>query len=62
MVVRIDEQNPGQLIVSDQAYDLRVAGIISGAGGIKPGLLMSQSSSLAEGSPGGADRSRLLLG
>jgi hypothetical protein len=50
MVVRIDEQNPGQLIVSRQAYDRRVAGIISGAGGIKPGLLMSQSSSLAEGS------------
>jgi hypothetical protein len=50
MVVRIDEANPGQLIVSTHAYDRRVAGIISGAGGIKPGVLMSQSSSLAEGS------------
>ncbi|MBI3950690.1 MAG: hypothetical protein HY314_09580 [Acidobacteria bacterium] len=50
MVVRIDEQNPGQLIVSTQAYDRRVAGIISGAGNIQPGLLMTQSSSLAEGS------------
>jgi hypothetical protein len=49
MVVRIDETNPGQLIVSTQAYDRRVAGIISGAGGIQPGVLMSQSSSLAEG-------------
>lgn len=50
MVVRIDEEHPGQLIVSQHAYDHRVAGIISGAGGIKPGLLMSQSSSPAEGS------------
>jgi hypothetical protein len=50
MVVAIDPVNPGKLVVSQQAYDRRVAGIISGAGGIKPGVLMSQSSSLAEGS------------
>ncbi len=50
MVVRIDEAHPGELIVSTQAYDRRVAGIISGAGGIQPGLLMSQSSSLTDGS------------
>ncbi|MBI3950062.1 MAG: hypothetical protein HY314_06370 [Acidobacteria bacterium] len=50
MVVAIDPENPGKLVVSHQAYDRRVAGIVSGAGGIKPGVLMSQSSSLAEGS------------
>jgi hypothetical protein len=50
MVVRIDEENPGKLTISKQAYDHRVAGIISGAGGIKPGVLLSRSDSLAEGS------------
>jgi hypothetical protein len=50
MVVSIDPDNPGKLVVSNQVYDRRVAGIISGAGGIKPGLLMSQSASLADGS------------
>lgn len=49
MVVSIDPANPGKLIVSKEAYDHKVAGIISGAGGIKPGMLMSQSGSLAGG-------------
>ena len=32
-VVIADEEHPGQLIVSQQAYDTRVIGVISGAGG-----------------------------
>lgn len=49
MVVSIDPDNPGELLVSTKAYDKRVAGIISGAGGIKPGMLMGQSGSEADG-------------
>ncbi len=41
-VVVIDEENPGQLKLSAEAYDRRVAGIISGAGGVNPGLSLSQ--------------------
>ena len=43
MVVSIDPQQPGALMISQQAYDRRVAGIISGAGEVKPGLLMGQA-------------------
>ncbi|MFQ5813763.1 MAG: hypothetical protein ACE5I2_11350, partial [Anaerolineae bacterium] len=50
MVVSIDPENPGDLIVSDKAYDRRVAGIVSGAGSIQPGMLMRQASSAADGS------------
>jgi hypothetical protein len=49
MVVSIDPNHPGKLVVSSQAYDRRVAGIISGAGGVKPGLLMGQAGSVADG-------------
>jgi hypothetical protein len=42
MVVSIDPQQPGALTISQQAYDRRVAGIISGAGEVRPGLLMGQ--------------------
>jgi hypothetical protein len=41
-VVVIDEKNPGQLKLSSSAYDRRVAGIVSGAGGVKPGLSLQQ--------------------
>ena len=50
MVVCIDADNPGELIVSGKAYDRMVAGIISGAGGIEPGLYMGQKDSEADGS------------
>lgn len=50
LIVSIDPANPGKLIVSSQSYDRRVAGIISGAGGVKPGMMMSQSGSIADGS------------
>lgn len=49
MVVCLDAQNPGQLIVSDKAYDRTVAGIVSGAGGVNPGMLMGQHDSEADG-------------
>ena len=49
MVVCIDPENPGKLRVSEEAYDRRVAGIISGAGSLDPGLLMGQDGTIADG-------------
>jgi hypothetical protein len=48
-VVSIDTDKAGQLRVSDKAYDKTVAGIISGAGGIQPGMLMGQDGTIANG-------------
>ena len=41
-VMIIDENNPGKLIESSKEYDKKVAGIVSGAGGIKPGITLKQ--------------------
>jgi hypothetical protein len=41
-VVVIDEQNPGHLKLSDSPYDTRVAGVVSGANGVNPGIQMHQ--------------------
>ncbi|UCE58996.1 MAG: hypothetical protein JSU63_16325 [Phycisphaerales bacterium] len=49
MVMSIDPANPGKLVVAKQAYDRKVAGIISGAGGIKTGMLMGQENTVADG-------------
>jgi hypothetical protein len=49
MVVSIDAKRPGALVISTRAYDRAAAGIISGAGGVNPGMLMGQSGSLADG-------------
>jgi hypothetical protein len=49
MVVCIDPAHPGQLMPSSKAYDRTVAGVISGAGGIQPGMLMGQRGSPADG-------------
>jgi len=49
MVVAIDPDNPGQLRLADAAYDRTVAGVISGAGGINPGLILQQEGSVAAG-------------
>jgi hypothetical protein len=49
MVVVIDSDRPGALCTSTSAYDRRVAGIISGAGGVQTGMLMSQVGSVADG-------------
>lgn len=49
MVVCIDPKNPGQLMLSSRAHDRTVAGIVSGAGGVKPGMLMGQRGTAADG-------------
>ena len=49
MVVCIDSSNSGNLVVSQKAYDRTVAGIVSGAGGVKPGMLMGQQGTMADG-------------
>ncbi len=48
-VVIIDEENPGQLKQSTRAYDTRVAGIVSGANGIQPGISLKQEGALDQG-------------
>jgi hypothetical protein len=49
MVVTIDPAAPGKLALSRRAYDRRVAGIISGAGDVKPGMTMGAAGTLADG-------------
>jgi DNA-binding beta-propeller fold protein YncE len=48
-VVVIDDENPGRLKLSDRAYDTRVAGIVSGANGINPGISLQQEGALEGG-------------
>lgn len=48
-VVVIDEKNPGHLKMSDQGYDTRVAGVVSGANGVNPGIQMQQQGILEGG-------------
>ena len=48
-VVVIDEANPGKLRRSAAAYDKKVAGIVSGANGIRPGISMIQEDMLEAG-------------
>jgi hypothetical protein len=49
MVVRIDAAQIGKLVVADQAYDRRVAGIISGAGDVRPAVTLGQPGTAADG-------------
>jgi hypothetical protein len=49
MVVAIDPENPGQLRLAEGAYDRTVAGCVSGANGLNPGLVMAQEGSAADG-------------
>jgi hypothetical protein len=48
-VVVIDDQNAGRLKLSDRPYDSRVAGVVSGANGINPGIQMQQQGLLEGG-------------
>lgn len=48
-VVSIDPDNAGQLKIADESYDKRVVGIISGAKGINPGMIMGQEGTIADG-------------
>jgi hypothetical protein len=41
-LVVIDDENPGKLMRAKEAYDTRVAGIISGANGINAGITLHQ--------------------
>jgi hypothetical protein len=49
MVVVIDPDRPGELKASTHAYDRRVAGIVSGANGIRPGMTMGQTGTIVDG-------------
>jgi len=51
MVVVIDPDNPGQLKLATGAYDRKVAGIISGAKGLSPGMVM-QADGISSGGSG----------
>jgi hypothetical protein len=48
-VVVIDPKHPGKLKLSNTAYDTRVAGVISGANGINPGIALHQEGALEGG-------------
>ena len=49
MVVSIDPDSAGRLRISDRAYDRTVAGIVSGANGLRPGLTMTKANSALDG-------------
>ncbi len=49
MLVSIDPKNAGKLKITHQAFDQKIAGIIAGANGIKPGILMGQDGTEAFG-------------
>jgi len=50
-VVCIDADAPGRLRASTRAYDTTVVGVVSGAGGVRPGLTLSQAGRLDRGQP-----------
>ncbi|MCO6489637.1 MAG: hypothetical protein J5I98_14575 [Phaeodactylibacter sp.] len=50
-VVVIDSENPGKFKESTISYDKRVAGVISGAGGVQPGMILKQKGKLDKGQP-----------
>lgn len=49
MVVSIDPDHPGELRLATSDYDPCVAGVISGAGGVNAGMLLTQEGTLADG-------------
>ena len=48
-VMVIDQEHEGLLKVSNRAYDRCVAGVVSGAGGVSPGVLLRQEGTEATG-------------
>lgn len=48
-IVSIDPLNPGKLFPCNEAYDTKVAGVISGANGVDPGLIMGHDNTIASG-------------
>lgn len=49
MLVAIDEITEGKITITKIANDTKVIGVISGANGIKPGMLMGQKETIADG-------------
>ncbi len=49
MVVSIDPDRAGELRISAKAYDKAVAGVVSGANGVNPGMVLKQTGSAADG-------------
>jgi len=49
MTVCIDPDHPGNLSLSTRARDKTVAGVVSGAGGVRPGLVMGQQGTTVDG-------------
>lgn len=49
MLMSIDENHPGKVKISESPYDPKVIGVVSGAGGVNPGLVMGQNGTLADG-------------
>lgn len=50
-VLVIDADNPGRLCASNGSYDRKVAGVISGAGGVKPGIFLGQDGMIEGDTP-----------
>ena len=49
MLVCIDEFEEGKMAICSKAYDKKVAGVISRANGIKPGMMMGHKGTVADG-------------
>jgi hypothetical protein len=49
MLVSIDPEKEGLLCITKQANDKKIVGVVSGANGIKPGMLMGQHGTMAFG-------------
>ena len=49
MLVSIDTKTEGKLCLTNQPGDTKIVGVISGANGIKPGMLMGQEGTIAFG-------------
>jgi hypothetical protein len=45
----VNPDHPGKLKISNKAYDRKVAGIVSGAGGVNIGKMTGQGSTVAHG-------------
>ena len=50
-VVVLDQTKSNQVVASSQAYDTRVAGVISGAGDYKPGIVLDKRVSTRKRQP-----------
>lgn len=49
LLVSIDPDNPGELMVTTEAYDKKLAGAVSGANGINTGTVLKQEGTVGDG-------------